>query len=188
MFWTLASIALMLVLLRCAASAWFRQRRETRRHDAEAERMSRWECPNCGRPFGRDATMLEYGGEGDSDTDIQGEPFTAHVVIHCSQCSFLNVFDKAGRTGFGPGVFYDPEQERSDEERWERVARDLECPRCGEPYADWSGMVWGDPAWPLGKSAPVMCCPRCEAQGWVLESASGPQFAGVRFEDRWWKA
>lgn len=188
MFWTLASIALILVLLRCAASAWIRQRRGVRRHETEAERMSLWKCPNCERLFGRSAMMVHYEGESDSFTNAQGEPFTPRVVISCSHCSFLNLFDEAGRARFGPGFFYDPEHERRDEERWERLAREVECPRCGEPYADWSGMVWGDPTWPLGKRAPVMCCPRCEAEGWVLESASGPQFAGVRFEDRWWKA
>ena len=188
-FWTLASIVSLLVIACCATSAvWFRQRREIRRREAEAERFSRWKCPNCNRLFGRSATMVQYGGEGDPCTDIQGEPFTAHVVICCSHCSFLNVFDEAGRAEFGPGVFYDPEQTRRDEERWERLAAELACPRCGEPYAVWSGIVWGDPAWPLGERAPVMCCPRCGAEGWVLESARGPQFAGVRFQDRWWKA
>jgi hypothetical protein len=187
MFWTITSIVILLFIGCCTTSAWFRQRREILRHEAEAERISRWECPNCSRPFGHDATMLEYGGEGDSDTDIQGEPFTAHIVIHCSHCSFLNVFNEAGRARFAPGVFYDPEHERRDDERWERLACELECPRCGEPYADWGGIAWGDPDWPLGKRAPVMCYPRCGAEGWVFESASGLQFAGVRFEDCWWK-
>jgi predicted RNA-binding Zn-ribbon protein involved in translation (DUF1610 family) len=188
MFWTLGSIVLLLVVARCVTSAWLRQRREIRRREAYAERVSGWKCPNCGGVFGRSVTTLQYGGEGEPSVDIHGEPFTADVVIHCSHCRYLNAFDKAGRTEFGSGVYYDPEHERRDEERWERMAAELVCPRCGEPYTDWGGVVWGDPVWPLGARAPVMCCPRCGAEGWVFESASGPQFAGVRFEDRWWKA
>lgn len=188
MFWTIASIVVLLFIGCCATSAWLRQRREIRRREVEAERISRWKCPNCDRVFGESASIVHHDGEGDPCTNIQGAPFSRHAVICCSHCNFLNVFNEAGRARFDPGVLYDPEQNREEEERWERLACELECPRCGEPYADWGGIVWGDPAWPLGKRAPVLCCPHCEAEGWVFESASGPQFAGVRFEDRWWKA
>jgi predicted RNA-binding Zn-ribbon protein involved in translation (DUF1610 family) len=188
MLWAIASLILLLAIAFCGMAAlWFREHIKARRQAAEIERFAQWSCPNCGEQFGKTSTIVQYAGAAEPVVDLEGQPFVPAVVICCSDCRFLNAFDASGRACYGRGVFFDPEEDRKEEERWRRFAPDTACPRCGHHYADWSGREWGAHNWPLGKRAPIMCCPNCGAEGMAIELAGSLQVAGVLFEDRWWK-
>ena len=81
--------------------------------------------------------------------------------------------DPGGWPAYGRGIYFDHEETRREEERWERIARDLACPLCGNSYEGWSGVVWGPCDAPLGFRAPVLRCPRCEAKARALEEPDG---------------
>jgi hypothetical protein len=182
-------LAVLLEILLCAwAVAWIwllpKLHQEQRQHEATLDRYSRWACPNCQQPFGR---AVEWQGLPDEGRfDIQGEPFNPHVCICCPHCSFLNSFDETGRPQFGQGVYHNYEEIQIREARWERIAAQLVCPRCGSSFKGWSGS-WGTRDQPLGSSSPLLICPACGAQACVIESEDGPSIAHVWFEGQSWR-
>lgn len=144
---------------------------------AELERYQRWSCPNCHQAFGSDAIILCTVA--DRNVKRRRDWSVRCVGIHCPHCQFLNSFDPSGKPEFGPGAFYDREQTRQQEDRWERIARDLACPVCGTLYDGWSGRVWGPHDAPLGFRSPVMRCVHCRTDAYAVEEAEGTRFVQV---------
>jgi Zn finger protein HypA/HybF involved in hydrogenase expression len=167
------------------ALVWIQQKqnREQRDYDAEIERCGRWPCPNCAKPLRGGLTV--FYGRGDAGSDDKGDAFVSHAVIVCRHCSFLNRFDSNGRPRFGAGVYFNHEEELREEERWKRIAHEMSCPRCGASFETWSGRVWGCPEKPPELRAPIMHCPNCQAESWVVEEPKGPRIVGVCHGDEW---
>jgi rubredoxin len=145
--------------------------RRQRQNEAELDRYRQWCCPNCQRPFGKDLPWVIQIGR--SPFDARAQRSSLPVGIHCPHCRFLNEFDPGGRPAFGRGAFFDHEETRREEERWEQIARELACPLCGSPYEGWSGVIWAPCDAPLGFRAPVLRCPGCKARARALEEPEG---------------
>lgn len=174
MFWSIAfCIALFAIACRAMTALLAREIKESRHHADAIEQYAQWVCPNCGERLGNDATIVEYEKNSVARAlDLNGRPFVRAVVISCSGCRHLNVYDAAGRAGYGRGVYFDPTESHQEEERWQRMALELTCLKCDHRGMGWSGRVWTNPNWPLDKSAPIMCCANCGAET-MVEPASG---------------